>query len=100
MLLYSPPFVNESSPLSVFSNEQPHTCFVSPNNKALAITLVDSPGNSSINGTFVFNIPHNQSEGEYSIFCQVSIGQSIATTLSKFSVIGKAIMYDHTYLML
>ena len=82
--LYSPPFVDENSALTLFPNDDVMIC--SRRTSAAAIVFVDPPGNSSISGTLVLHIPLEQSLGTYNVFCHVSTANE---TNSTFSVIGR-----------
>ena len=88
MALFSPPIVNESNPLTVFSSDPVQTCNVIPNSAA-AIVLVDSTGSPSFMGTFTMYISDEQSEGQRTVFCRVTAADGMATTKeTTFSVLG------------
>ena len=86
--LYSPHFLNENSALALFPNDNVMTCNLRPTSAA-AIVFVDPPGNSSISGTLVLQIPLEQSLGTFNVFCRVSTINSVNETNSTFSVIGR-----------
>ena len=63
MVLFSPPFVNESNPLVVFSSDPEQTCACDAiPNSAAATVLVDPTGSPSFMGTFTLYISDEQSE--------------------------------------
>lgn len=91
MVLFSPPIVNESNPLALFSSESVQTCHVITNSAA-AIILVDSIGNPSFMGTFTVYISDKQSEGQITVFCRISSADGVVTTnQSTFSALGNYI---------
>jgi methionine-rich copper-binding protein CopC len=91
MVLFSPPVVNESNPLALFSSESVQTCHVITNSAA-AIILVDSTGNPSFMGTFTMYISDKQSEGQYTVSCRVSSADGMVTANeTTFSVLGNYI---------
>ena len=88
MDLYSPPFVNESRPLTVLSRDPVQRSDVTPNSTA-TIVLVNSNGSSSFMGRLTVYISE-QSEGAFNVHCHVSTAEGIATTDSTaFFVLGK-----------
>jgi hypothetical protein len=88
MVLFSPPVVNESNPLALFSGESVQTCHVIPNSAAACI-LVNSTGNPSFIVTYTVYIPNEQSEGQITVFCLVTAADGMITTQeTTFSVLG------------
>ena len=88
MVLFSPPIVNESNPISLLSSNAVQTCNVIINSAA-AIVLVDSTGSTSFMGTFILYISDEQSEGQRTVFCRVIAADGIVTTKeTTFSVLG------------
>ena len=99
MALFSPPVVNESNPLALFSSQSIQTCIVMPN-IAASIVLVDSTGSPSFIGTFTLYISDGQSEGQLTVYCRVSSADGMITANeTTFSVLGNVYMarvyYDH-----
>jgi hypothetical protein len=94
MALFSPPIVNESNPLALFSIESVQTCRVMPDSSA-AIVLVNSMGSPSFVGTFALYIPNEQSEGPLTVICRVTAADGMDTTnQTTLSVLGKY-MYQY-----
>ena len=94
MVLFSPPIVNESNPLTVLSSDHVQTCNVIPNSAA-AITLVDTTGSPSFMGTFTLYISPEQSEGQRTVFCRVYSADGMVTTnQTTFSVLGNVCIYS------
>lgn len=88
MALFSPPVVNESNPLALFSSQSIQTCIVMPN-IAASIVLVDSTGSPSFIGTFTLYISDGQSEGQLTVYCRVSSADGMITANeTTFSVLG------------
>ena len=89
MELYSPPIVNESGALTLFSSDPVQTCNVVANSAA-AIVFVDSTGSSSFMGTLTLHISNTISEGLFTVYCRVSTAGGMTTTNSTtFSISGK-----------
>ena len=89
MQMYSPPIVNESGALTLFSSDRVQTCNVIPNSAA-AIVFVDSTGSSSFMGTLTLYISNTISAGLLNVFCRVSTaGGMTVTNSTTFSVLGK-----------
>ena len=88
MVLFSPPIVNESNALALFSNDPVPTC--NPlSDSAAAIILVDTTRSSVFMGTFTLYISEEQSEGQLVVFCRAFSADGMATTNeTTFSVIG------------
>ena len=79
--------MNESNPFSLFSSDQVQRNIIRPN-LASAIILVDPAETSSFTGTLTLYISNEQSVGQFSVYCRVSIAQSVAIVSTTFSVLG------------
>ena len=93
MIMFSPPVVNESNPISLLSSNAVQTCNVITNSAA-AIVLVDSTGSPSFMGTFTLYISDQQSRGQRTVFCRVIAADGMTTTDdTTFSVGNNYIVY-------
>ena len=90
MMMFSPPVVEESNPISLLSGDAVQTCNVITNSTA-AIVLVDS---ASFMGTFTLYISDDQSEGQRTVSCRVIASDGTPTTdITTFFVGNNYIMY-------
>ena len=97
MELVSPPIVNETNPLLLFTSQGVQTCQVMANSAA-AIVLVDSSGIPSFRGTFTLYISDQQSEGQLTVICRVTATDGMVTaTETTLSVFGNVYMEHHQY---
>lgn len=96
MALFSPPIVNESNALALFSNDPVPTC--NPlSDSAAAIILVDSTGSPTFMGTFTLYVSEERSEGQLTVYCRVSsVDGMVSTNETTFSVIGNMCMHSQS----
>ena len=89
MLLFSPPFVNESNPIALEPTNYLRTCYLQQN--ASGCVLVEPTENTSFIGTLTLFIPPDQAFGIYTVFCRVN-GDTYST---EFTVVGKKIIISN-----
>ena len=68
LLLYAPPFINNSMAFNLFSFDPVQLCTAIRNVAATSI-LVDDGDNTTFTGTLTMYIPANQTAGSYTFFC-------------------------------
>ena len=89
MDFFSPPFVNESRPLTVLARDPVGTSDMTPNSTAILL-LIKSNGSPSFMGRLTLYISDEHSGSVFTVCCRVSTAEGNSNTDSTtFFMLGK-----------